>query len=78
MDEEGTIIVYTEPEQFHATQEAFKAAGIEEFTVAELTMLPMTEVALTGDDLAKFEKMIDALEDLEDVQRVYHNADLGE
>lgn len=78
MDEEGTIIVYTEPEQFHATQEAFKAAGIEEFTVAELTMLPMTEVTLEGDDLAKFEKMIDALEDLEDVQRVYHNADLGE
>ncbi|MER1998346.1 MAG: YebC/PmpR family DNA-binding transcriptional regulator, partial [Lysinibacillus sp.] len=31
-----------------------------------------------GDDLVKFEKMIDALEDLEDVQRVYHNADLGE
>ena len=41
-------------------------------------MLPLTEVALTGDDLVKFEKMIDALEDLEDVQRVYHNADLGE
>ncbi|MER2116425.1 MAG: YebC/PmpR family DNA-binding transcriptional regulator, partial [Solibacillus isronensis] len=78
MDEEGTIIVYVEPEQFHATQEAFKDAGIEEFTVAELTMLPMTDVALTGDDLVKFEKMIDALEDLEDVQRVYHNADLGE
>ena len=78
MDEEGTIIVYVEPEQFHATQEAFKAAGIEEFAVAELTMLPMTEVELTGDDLVKFEKMIDALEDLEDVQRVYHNADLGE
>src|SRR5690606_17426245 len=78
MDEEGTIIVYVEPEQFHATQEAFKEAGIEEFTVAELTMLPMTDVALTGEDLVKFEKMIDALEDLEDVQRVYHNADLGE
>ena len=78
MDEDGTIIVYVEPDQFHATQEAFKAVGIEEFTVAELTMLPMTEVTLTGDDLAKFEKMIDALEDLEDVQRVYHNADLGE
>ena len=78
MEEEETIIVYVEPEQFHATQEAFKAAGIEEFTVAELTMLPMTEVALAGDDLVKFEKMIDALEDLEDVQRVYHNADLGE
>ena len=78
MDEEGTIIVYTEPEQFNATQEAFKEAGIEEFTVAELTMLPQTEVVLSGDDIVKFEKMIDALEELEDVQRVYHNADFGE
>lgn len=41
-------------------------------------MLPQTEVTLTGEDKAKFEKMIDALEDLDDVQRVYHNADLGE
>ena len=78
MDEEGTIIVYTDPEQFNATQEAFKEAGIEEFTVAELTMLPQTEVVLSGDDIVKFEKMIDALEELEDVQRVYHNADFGE
>ena len=78
LEEDGTIIVYAEPDQFHATQEAFKAAGIEEFAVAELTMLPLTEVTLAGDDLVKFEKMIDALEDLEDVQRVYHNADLGE
>ncbi len=36
-------------------------------------MIPQNEVTLTGDDLEKFEKMIDALEDLEDVQSVYHN-----
>ncbi|CAM5279653.1 putative transcriptional regulatory protein OS=Lysinibacillus sphaericus OX=1421 GN=LS41612_02150 PE=3 SV=1 [Lysinibacillus sphaericus] len=42
-------------------------------------MLPQTEVTLTGDDIAKFEKLIDALEDLDDVQNVYlDNADLGE
>ncbi|MEK4231028.1 YebC/PmpR family DNA-binding transcriptional regulator [Solibacillus sp. FSL H8-0538] len=78
LDEEGTIIIYTEPDQFHATQEALQVAGITEFTVAELTMLPQTEVTLSEEDAVKFEKMIDALEDLEDVQRVYHNADLGE
>ncbi|MEO4054979.1 YebC/PmpR family DNA-binding transcriptional regulator [Solibacillus sp. CAU 1738] len=78
LEEEETVIIYAEPDQFHATQEALKAAGIEEFTVAELTMLPQTEVAISGDDAAKFEKMIDALEDLEDVQRVYHNADISE
>ncbi|MFY3791172.1 YebC/PmpR family DNA-binding transcriptional regulator [Ureibacillus sp. MALMAid1270] len=75
-EEEDITIVYAEPDQFHTAQEAFKAAGITEFTVAELTMLPQTEVTLSEEDKVKFEKMIDALEDLDDVQRVYHNADL--
>ena len=41
-------------------------------------MLPQNEVTLEGDDLVNFEKLIDALEDLDDVQKVYHNVDLGE
>ncbi|AST92947.1 YebC/PmpR family DNA-binding transcriptional regulator [Sutcliffiella cohnii] len=77
LEEEDTVIVYAEPDQFHAVQEAFKNAGVTEFKVAELTMLPQTEVTLSEDSLAQFEKMIDALEDLEDVQQVYHNVDLG-
>ncbi len=75
-EEDDVVIVYAEPDQFHTAQEAFKVAGITEFSVAELTMLPQTEVKLSGEDQEKFEKMIDALEDLDDVQRVYHNADL--
>ncbi|MDP4105122.1 MAG: YebC/PmpR family DNA-binding transcriptional regulator [Bacillota bacterium] len=78
IEEDDSVIVYAEPEQFHAVQEAFKTAGITEFAVAELTMLAQTEVTLPEDAQAKFEKMIDALEDLDDVQRVYHNVDLGE
>jgi YebC/PmpR family DNA-binding regulatory protein len=78
LEEDDSVIVYAEPEQFHAVQEAFKNAGITEFTVAELTMLPQNEVTLPEDAQAKFEKMIDALEELDDVQRVYHNVDLGE
>ncbi|GGG22857.1 putative transcriptional regulatory protein YeeI [Lysinibacillus alkalisoli] len=77
-EEEDHVIVYAEPDQFFATQEALKGAGVEEFTVAELAMLPQTEVTLTGEDVAKFEKLIDALEDLEDVQSVYHNASFDE
>jgi YebC/PmpR family DNA-binding regulatory protein len=76
--EDDSVIVYAEPDQFHALQEAFKGAGITEFTVAELTMLPQSEVSLSGDVQEQFEKLIDALEDLEDVQQVYHNVDLGE
>ncbi|MFF2287771.1 YebC/PmpR family DNA-binding transcriptional regulator [Peribacillus butanolivorans] len=78
IEEEEAVIVYAEPEQFHAVQKAFKDAGITEFTVAELTMLAQNDLALPEDAQAQFEKMIDALEDLEDVQQVYHNVDLGE
>ncbi|WP_027409175.1 YebC/PmpR family DNA-binding transcriptional regulator [Anoxybacteroides tepidamans] len=78
LEEDEMVIVYAEPDQFHAMQEAFKNAGITEFAVAELTMLPQSYVTLPEEALAQFQKMIDALEDLEDVQRVYHNVDLGE
>ncbi|NWQ43834.1 YebC/PmpR family DNA-binding transcriptional regulator [Bacillus sp. EB106-08-02-XG196] len=78
LEEDESVIVYAEPEQFHAVQEAFKNVGITEFSVAELTMLAQNEVTLPEDAQAKFEKMIDVLEDLEDVQRIYHNVDLGE
>ncbi|MDQ0272838.1 YebC/PmpR family DNA-binding transcriptional regulator [Cytobacillus purgationiresistens] len=78
LEEDETVIVYAEPEQFHAVQEALKGAGVESFTVAEQTMLPQTEVALDDEGIAQFDKLIDALEDLEDVQRVYHNVDFGE
>ncbi len=78
MEEDDVVIVYAEPDQFHAVQEAFKSAGITEFTVAELTMLAQNDVELAEEDQEQFLKMIDALEDLEDVQQVYHNVDLGE
>ncbi|MEC4032717.1 YebC/PmpR family DNA-binding transcriptional regulator [Bacillus subtilis] len=78
LEEDDSAIVYAEPDQFHAVQEAFKNAGVEEFTVAELTMLAQSEVTLPDDAKEQFEKLLDALEDLEDVQQVYHNVDLGE
>lgn len=78
IEEEDSVIIYAEPDQFHAVQEAFKNIGITDFTVAELSMLAQTEVTLPDDAKAQFEKLIDTLEDLEDVQQVYHNVDLGE
>lgn len=78
IEEDESVIVYAEPDQFHAVQQAFKDAGITEFTVAELTMVAQNDLALSEDSQEQFEKMIEALEDLEDVQQVYHNVDLGE
>lgn len=78
VEEEDTIIVYADPEQFHAIQEAFKQAGVSEFAVAELSMIPQNYVTLPEDAQAQFEKMLDAIEDLEDVQQVYHNVESEE
>ncbi|HSJ38635.1 MAG TPA: YebC/PmpR family DNA-binding transcriptional regulator [Planococcus sp. (in: firmicutes)] len=77
-EEEDAVIVYAEPDQFHLVQEAFKEAGITDFTVAEFTMMAQNDIELPEEAQAQFEKMIDAIEDLEDVQQVYHNVDLGE
>ncbi|WP_199622128.1 YebC/PmpR family DNA-binding transcriptional regulator [Paenibacillus alkalitolerans] len=78
LEEEEAVIVYAEPDRFHAVQEAFKIAGVTDFTVAELTMLPQNYVTLSEEAQAQFEKLIDALEDLEDVQQVYHNVEFND
>lgn len=78
VEEDDAVIVYADPEQFHAVQEALKNAGVAEFTVAEQTMLAQNYITLPADAQGQFEKMIDVLEDLEDVQQVYHNVDLDE
>ncbi|MFP7495312.1 YebC/PmpR family DNA-binding transcriptional regulator [Terribacillus saccharophilus] len=76
IEEDDAVIVYAEPDQFHVVQEALKEAGIEEFSVAELSMLAQNDISLDAESQEQFEKLIDALEDLEDVQQVYHNVDL--
>ena len=46
------------------------------FFEAQVEMVPQNKITLSGDDLAKFQRLVDALEDLDDVQTVYHNVDL--
>jgi YebC/PmpR family DNA-binding regulatory protein len=67
--------VITAPEDFEAVKEAVDAAGIESIE-AEVTMLPQNMTPLDGDTALKMIKLIDALEDCDDVQKVYTNADL--
>lgn len=78
LQEDESVIVYADPEHFHDIQDAFKQAGVTDFTVAEITMLAQNDVTIPEDAQAQFEKLIDALEDLDDVQKVYHNVDFGE
>jgi YebC/PmpR family DNA-binding regulatory protein len=67
--------VITAPEDFEAVKEAIDDAGIESIE-AEVTMLPQNMTPLDGDTALKMIKLIDALEDCDDVQKVYTNADL--
>ncbi|QYA33269.1 YebC/PmpR family DNA-binding transcriptional regulator [Macrococcus psychrotolerans] len=76
IEEDGHVIVYAEPDQFAAVQNTLKEAEIEEFTIAELSMVPQTELDLSDSDLEVFEKLVDAIEDLEDVQTVHHNVNV--
>lgn len=78
LDEEESVIIYAEPDQFHAVQQVLKSAGITEFNVAEITMLAQNDLTLSPEALVQFEKMIDVLDDLEDVQQVHHNVHLDD
>lgn len=72
-EEEGNIAIYTEPTDLHKGIAALKAAGITEFSTTELEMIAQSEVELSPEDLEIFEGLVDALEDDDDVQKVYHN-----
>lgn len=72
-DDEGGIEVVTPPHDFSAVKEALEKAGFKA-EVAEILMKPSTETEFTGDDAVKMQKLLDALENLDDVQEVYTNA----
>ncbi|KFL14723.1 transcriptional regulator [Geobacillus stearothermophilus] len=66
--------IYTAPESFESVKEQLEQHGLT-FASAEITMIPQTYTTLEGDDLKKMLKLIDTLEDDDDVQEVYHNLD---
>ena len=72
-NDDGSIDVYTTPEAFADVVEAFEKNNIKPVN-AEVSMVPSTESELEGDQAVKCMRMIDALEDIDDVQNVYHNA----
>ncbi|KPD01637.1 putative transcriptional regulatory protein [Geobacillus sp. BCO2] len=66
--------IYTAPESFEMVKDELEQQGFT-FASAEITMIPQTYTKLEGDDLKKMLKLIDTLEDDDDVQEVYHNLD---
>lgn len=76
-DDDDVYEILTSPEQFGQVQQAVEAADIS-LDSAALSMVPQTNVALAADDAIKVVKLLEALEDHDDVQEVYTNADLPE
>jgi len=74
-DEDGAIEVLTAPTEFEAVKNALQAAGLEP-AEAGVTMRPDVTIELAGDDAERMQKLLDVLEDLDDVQEVFHNAAL--
>jgi YebC/PmpR family DNA-binding regulatory protein len=71
--DDGAIEVLTPPTAFEAVKEALEAAGLKA-ELAEVTMRAENPIDLAGDDAARMQKLLDVLEDLDDVQDVFHNA----
>jgi YebC/PmpR family DNA-binding regulatory protein len=76
-DDEGGIEVICPPTGFAQVKAAFDAAGLEP-EMADITMKPSTETVFEGDQAVSMQKLLDALENLDDVQQVYTNAVIAE
>ena len=76
-NEDGLITVFAPPTDYAKTREALRAAfGEVEFEVDEIQFLPQAATPLADDDIPMFEKLLDMLNELDDVQNVYHSAEL--
>ncbi len=73
--DDGSVEVLTAPGEFEAVRNALQAAGLQP-ELAEVTLRPENTIGLEGDDAIRMQKLLDVLEDLDDVQEVYHNAEL--
>jgi YebC/PmpR family DNA-binding regulatory protein len=73
--DDGSIEVLTAPTAFEDVKAALEKAGLKP-ELAEVTMRPENPIALAGDEAAKMQKLLDVIEELDDVQDVFHNAEL--
>lgn len=76
-EEDGSIEVYTSPNDFGTVLDGLEAAGFKPQS-AEVTMIPSTEAELDAETAPKLMRLIDMLEDLDDVQEVYHNGSISD
>ena len=76
-DDDGAIEVLCAPPQFEAVKTALEAAGLKP-DVAEVTMRAENTIELIGEDAQRMQKLLDVIEELDDTQAVFHNAEISE
>jgi len=76
VDADGAVEVICDPASFEAVKAALEKAGFKP-EVAEVTMRPENTVELSGEDGVRMQKLLDVIEDLDDVQSLYHNAEIS-
>ena len=75
--DDGAIEVLTPATEFETVKAALEAAGLQS-ELSKVTMRPENSIELAGDDAARMQKLLDVIEDLDDVQDVFHNAELSD
>ena len=74
---EGNTLIYGNPNDLYKIKEAILSIKNDiEFTIDEISMLPKDRITLTGEDLENFNKLLTMLDEVDDVQNVYHNVEL--
>ncbi|MFB9859531.1 YebC/PmpR family DNA-binding transcriptional regulator [Salinicoccus siamensis] len=76
-EENDFTVVYGPPQAFHDLKKSLDGMGVEDYEVAEQTMIAQNEVSLDETSKDQFETLIEALDELEDVSNIYHNVDLS-
>lgn len=70
------IIIYGNPKDLHNLKSAIEKVKQVEFEIDEISMLPKDKITIYGDDMEIFERLLSMLDDIEDVQNIYHNVEL--
>lgn len=74
LEDDGLVLVYAPFKDYAATKKALDSLGIKSYVVSETRMIPTDEpLSLDGEEVKNFQTLLDKLDDLEDVQNVYHN-----
>ena len=73
---DGNILIYGNPNDIFKIKEAITSVKNDiEFTIEEISQLPKERITLAGEDLETFEKLINLLDEVDDVSNVYHNVE---